>query len=409
MNELIEKLLTGIEKQEQEDLEILHLTSYDNCLSKRARKLLSSELSQRYQLGTLKSREKTDPVAMGEFLLKGLLHVDQFEYEAHRAATKMFSAHQCDFRPLSGMHAMITSLITFTKHNDTVYSIDCGYGGHFATHHVLKCLGRSSALIPIDDKNFTVNLNALSDAVKKNPPKAVYLDVGCALFPLPLQEIRSIVGPDVLIIYDASHTFGLIAGELFQSPLQEGADILQGNTHKTFPGPQKGMFCFKDPSIAEYGMDLLSTGLISSSHTHHCLALYLTLLEIEQFGKEYAKQMVRNGQRLAKALTEVGIEVLAPDLGFTKSNTLLVKGDSVGGHTEACRKFYESSIATNSRHGFGQEVIRIGVQEVTRRGMKEAEMEEIALLMKKALKTNVQKEVLHLTKNFQTVHYSFDP
>lgn len=413
MNRLIANLMDGIEELEKEDREILHLTAYDNAISFGAQKLLGSVLSQRYQLGTLNARQMSDPVAMGEFLLKGLDGVDQFERAAQEAACEMFSASTCDFRPLSGMHTMLTSLVALTRSQDVVYSIECESGGHFATHKILTVLDRRPAYIPMDNQRFKIDLQAFAKKVQLLPPRAIYFDVGCALFPLPLHEIRHIVGPDVLMIYDASHTFGLIAGGVFQSPLEEGADLIQGNTHKTFPGPQKGMLCFKELELAQQVQDALTAGLVSSPHLHHCLALYLTLIEMKQFGKEYAEQMVKNAKALAHALMEVGVEVLAADRGFTQSNVLLIKGGSVGGHVAACRKLYECQIATNSRHGFDQEVLRLGVQEVTRKGMKEEQMREIALLFKKALKDKVsssllREEVKEFTKHYQQVHYSFD-
>ena len=158
----VQKLLAGIEQQEKEDLEILHLTAYENSLSKTCQRLISSTLSQRYQLGTLESRGSTDPGEMGEFLFKGLLHVNQFESAAIDAGCKMFSALKCDFRPLSGMHAMLVSLITLTKPNDVVYSVECDSGGHFATHNVLRSLNRRPATIPINKTEFNIDLDAFA-------------------------------------------------------------------------------------------------------------------------------------------------------------------------------------------------------------------------------------------------------
>ncbi len=62
------------------------------------------------------------------------------------------------------------------------------------------------------------------------------------LFPHPVEEAREVcdeVGAS--IVYDAAHVLGLIAGGQFQDPLSEGADVVTGSTHKTFPGPQGGI------------------------------------------------------------------------------------------------------------------------------------------------------------------------
>lgn len=412
-NDLIKELLLGVKQQAQDDLEILHLTAYDNCLSRTAKSLLSNELSQRYHLGTLESRNYLDPASMGEFLFKGMIHVDRFEKIASTRACEMFSASGSELRPLSGMHAMLSSVITLTRPGDVVYSIECDYGGHFGTKYVVENLGRKSATIPIDHSSLNIDIPLFEEKLRKVPADIIYFDIGCALFPIPLTKIRELVGSKTLIIYDASHTFGLISGGQFQAPLIEGADVLQGNTHKTFPGPQKAMMYFKDTKIEQKVSDGLSSGLVSSQHTHHSLALYLTILEMYHYGKDYAKQMIENAKALAVALIHENIELLGTEQGYTQSNVLLINGDSVGGHVDACRRLYQSNIATNSRHGYGKEVIRLGVQEVTRRGLKEKDMPVIAYLFKKILKDKVdpaqiKKEVIAFNKNFPQILYSFD-
>lgn len=409
----VKALIDGVHAQEQDDLDILQLTAYDNRLSKTAAALLSSPLSQRYNLGTLESHGGTDPASMGEFLFKGLPHIYAFERAAHEAAKEMFHACASDFRPLSGMHAMMCTLAALTEPGDTVSSVECDLGGHFATRHVATRFGRRSASIPIDPATLGVELDAFAETVRATPPSLIYFDIGCPLFPIPIQEVRAIVGPDVPIIYDASHTQGLIAGGTFQSPLEEGADVLQGNTHKTFPGPQKGMMHFRSPETAQRVVDALTMGLVSSQHTHHSIALYLTMLEMRAFGRDYAQQTLANAQALAGALVAEGFSLLGRHGEYTRSNILLIRGDSAGGHVEACRRLYACNIATNSRHGFGEEVVRLGVQEATRRGMREPEMAAIARFFRSALLDRVpledlRHEVIAFSRCFPEIHYSFD-
>ncbi|WP_395971438.1 hypothetical protein WH390_14620 (plasmid) [Candidatus Arsenophonus nilaparvatae] len=49
---------------------------------------------------------------------------------------------------------------------------------------------------------------------------------------------------DTVITYDISHTLGLIVGKQLINPITQGVDIIHGSTHKTFPGPQKGIIGF---------------------------------------------------------------------------------------------------------------------------------------------------------------------
>ena len=79
------------------------------------------------------------------------------------------------------------------------------------------------------------------------------MDVSYYLNPHNLREIRDALGDDAVIIYDASHTIGLIMGQQFQAPLQDGANVVCANTHKTLPMAKKGMIAFRDNDFGEKG------------------------------------------------------------------------------------------------------------------------------------------------------------
>lgn len=104
--------------------------------------------------------------------------------------------------------------------------------------------------------------------------------------PHPIRELRKALGPDVIIVYDASHTLGLIMAGKFQSPLEEGADIISANTHKTLPGPHKGLIAFKDRELGEKANALITANLYSTVHTNSLLALAISIIEADKFGKK---------------------------------------------------------------------------------------------------------------------------
>jgi glycine/serine hydroxymethyltransferase len=173
------------------------------------------------------------------------------------------------------------------------------------------------------------------------------------------------------------------------------------------------MIHFRDYVQAARIADALTSGLVSSQHTHHSLALYVTILEMWAFGREYAAQMLKNAQRLGRELRASGFNLLERDGEFTASNILLLRDTRPGWHVEACRKLYACGIATNSRHAFGQEVIRMGVQEITRQGMTESDMAPVAAFLRRALldgerPDRVKADAVKFNKSFTDVHYSFD-
>ena len=149
------------------------------------------------------------------------------------------------------------------------------------------------------------------------------------LFPFPLKELKEIIG-NVPLIFDASHTLGLIAGNEFQNPLVEGADILQANTHKTFFGPQKGIILSNNRRLMEKISYNLSNALVSSQHTTSSIALFISLHETLLFGKEYARKVIENAKYLAKRLHEKGLNVLCADQGFTKNHQFFIDVTELG-------------------------------------------------------------------------------
>ncbi|OMP77915.1 DegT/DnrJ/EryC1/StrS family aminotransferase [[Flexibacter] sp. ATCC 35208] len=401
-----------VEKEELLNTHVLHLTANENRLSKTAREVLSSALSFRYHLGIPADYNFDDIVAKPNLLFRGLPNLYRLEDMAHRCLNKHLGGVVSDSRPLSGLHAMICSISSLTSPGDIVLSICPEGGGHFATATLINQLGRKSVLIDYDRKTLALSLSHLHQLSKEYNVKAVFLDDSAPLYAMPLKEIRDILGPDVIVIYDASHTLGLIYGQQFLHPLQDGCDVIQANTHKTFPGPQKGLLHFADNTIAGKAMQTIGSCLVSSQHTHHSLAFYITALEMDLHAKNYADMIVANAKLLSGALEKNGFQVLTNGKSFTDTHQILFNLPGHLSHYEISRKLLECHISTNAKHVYERDVVRIGVQELTRLGMRGTEMEEIAGIIKLAVLDD-KKEIAvgmvnELNNAFQDVHYSFD-
>jgi glycine hydroxymethyltransferase len=239
------------------------------------------------------------------------------------------------------------------------------------------------------------------------------------LFPQPIKEIKEICQKTgTKIIYDAAHVFGLITAGFFQKPLKEGADIITSSTHKTFPGPQGGLILGNiEKELQKKIQRKVFPGVLSNHHLHRIPALYITLMEMKKFGKDYASQIIKNAKTLAKELFDLGFDVFGEKLGFTKSHQVLVEASVLGGGDFVAKLCERANIILNKNVLFTQKIdiknpngIRIGVQEMTRFGMKEKEMKEIARLMKRLIldresPEKIKKEVVELRRSFQTVKY----
>jgi glycine/serine hydroxymethyltransferase len=191
-----------------------------------------------------------------------------------------------------------------------------------------------------------------------------------------------------------------------------GADVLQGNTHKSFPGPQKAMVMTKSPQIWRRIDETMNT-FVSSQHSGDTLALYVTTLEMEAFGREYASQTVRNSIALATALVQRGFSVFRRGASFSPSHQILLLGFEAGAHLLAAQNLLSCGISVNSKAALGKSVIRLGVQEITRKGMKETEMDMIADFLSRALIRGdgpnlIRRDVRDFVADYSTPGFSFD-
>jgi glycine hydroxymethyltransferase len=212
----------------------------------------------------------------------------------------------------------------------------------------------------------------------------------------------------------------LIAGKKFQDPIKEGADVVTASTHKTFPGTQRAIIMCKKELAKKIDRGVFP-GVVSNHHLHSLAGYVVACLEMLEFGKDYASQIVKNAKRLAERLYELGYDVLCPDLGFTESHQVAVDVSKWGGGDKVARMLEEVGIILNKnllpwddvKKADNPSGIRIGVQEVTRLGMKEEEMDTIAELMditikEKKSKDEIRKMVKEFKSQFVTVKYTFE-
>ena len=227
-------------------------------------------------------------------------------------------------------------------------------------------------------------------------------------------------------MYDGAHVMGLIAGKRFQDPLREGADIITGSTHKTLPGPQGALILGNFPENAHEEQGTLARkidravfpGTVSSHHLHHLAAKAVALAEHLDFGEQYADQVIRNAKALAQALHERGIKVLGEKLGFTASHQVVVDVRDHGGGHWAAVALEESNVITNfnmlpgDTSAINPSGLRLGTQEMTRIGMKERDMQDVATfihatVVKKDKPSDVKRRVADFRKNFRNIHFCY--
>ncbi len=391
---MIDELLSLIERHERwRGRECINLIPSENVMSPAVRSLLSSDLGHRYT-----SREK---------FYMGTHFIDEIEQYGEELAKSLFGSETADLRPLSGHIVDLTFLACFTNPEDTVVCVspdDGGYPG-FWEQGLSRLLKLRMIRFPFSKEKMNIKVEEATDLILREKPKVVIFGASIILFPHPTRTVTKAahdVGAHVG--YDGSHVLGLIAGGEFQDPLREGSQALFGSTHKTFFGPQGGII-LADKEHGEAVKKRIHPEFVDNAHWNRIAALTLALAEMKSYGKEYAGQVVRNAQTLAKALAEDDFPVACPQLGYTKSHQVLL---DYGGYKEGgviARKLERANIVVDSG-------VRLGVCEATRRGMKEEEMQRIAFFIKRVVvddedPNSVKGDVIKFVKEFQEIEYCF--
>ena len=399
------------------------LIASENIPSPAVREAIISDFGNRYAEGW-----------PGERVYAGCIYIDDVEVECMKLAKKLYKAKFADVRPISGVVANLAIYSAFTNPSDVMLAPSIPAGGHIS--HGKKEHSGTAGLVhgleiefyPFDAEEMAIDVDKTKQKVKdlkksNRLPKMAMFGGSLFLFPHPVKELADFLKSyDMHINYDAAHVAGLIAGGQFQDPLREGADTMTMSTHKTLFGPQGGLVLGGNQH-EEAIKKATFPGLTSSHHIHHMAAKAIAFAEALEFGKDYAKQVIKNAKALGEALSDAGFKVLGESRGFTQSHQIAVNvlDYSDGGKVEA--DLEKANIIVNrqlipgdikaGRNYFHPGGIRLGVSEITRLGMKKSEMKEIAEFIKQVVieKKNPKKlvtKVKSFRKNFQKVHYCFD-
>jgi glycine hydroxymethyltransferase len=370
----------------------LNLLAAENFASDSTRSFLSTDLSNRYT-----ARDK---------FYRGTKYADEIEEFATELARKLYHAKFADIRPLSGHTCSLILFMSFMKPGEKVVTCPPQYGGYPGSSELGlgPLLALKNLYFPYDPKVMNIVGGRSQEMIQReNPPVTVF---GSSFIPFP-QNVRGSLPADYpgVKAFDGSHVMGLIAGEEFQRPLEEGCDILMGSTHKTFFGPQGGLILSNNEDVFSVIDSKIFPGIVDNIHLNRVAALAFAMIEMLQFGKSYASQVVRNSKELARSLDDLGIPVKCGSIGFTKSHQVLLDYDEKRS-IEVADRLQEFDIIADTG-------IRLGTSEATRRGMKESEMEEIASMISDALKDDARKDEIkerihQLVSRFDSVEFSLN-
>lgn len=390
--------------------ETINLIASENRLSPIVENILKSDFNNRVAEGWI-----------GERLFPGLKYYDEIEKYGIKVISKMFNADFVDLRPISGTMANMVIYSAFTKPGDDVLSISISSGAHISMAGSLpkKVFHLKMHYLSFNNLSYKINLKDSIKLIHKIKPKLLILGGSVLLFPQPIKklsiEMKKIGG---LVLFDASHVAGLIAGGVYPNPLDEGADIMTLTTCKTIPGPQHAFILAKD-KFADIIKKTTFPSFLSGHHLHETVASIVAMEEFRQFGKAYAKQVVRNSKALANELDKLGFKIIGKNNNFTETHMFLIdisnilSADKAEKILELSNIIANKNILANDKSFLRPSGLRIGTPEITRLGMADEDMKKVASFIYRALilKENpeiIKRDVKKYMKKFQKIRYCFN-
>jgi glycine hydroxymethyltransferase len=351
----------------------------------------------------------------------GNRYMERVEEIAHDLIGRLFRADGVELHVPSGSMASQASILAYASPNDLILELEGRNGGFSALPRLQTCglIKLRAGALPFDPEEMSIDVTKAVQLIEKRKPAMVILGAGTFLFPHPVRELSKVCrqAGTTKVVYDGAHVLGLIAGRRFQDPLREGADLIVGSTHKTFPGPQNGIILSGSSEGFERLRDVIHNGLVSNHHPHAIAGIAVVAAEMLAYGEAYAAQIVENSKTLARALDQRGMNVLCPQKDYTQSHLVVADVRANGGSDLAGKILEEAGIVvTKIPLPWDRDKLtglRIGTQEVTRLGMQRDEMEIVAefferALLKKENPKTVFRDISRFRTDFQKLHYSFD-
>ncbi|MEA2687228.1 MAG: glycine hydroxymethyltransferase [Actinomycetota bacterium] len=329
--------------------------------------------------------------------------VDEVEELARNRATALFGADHANVQPHSGANANMATYLALLQPGDTVLGMRLDQGGHLTHGSPVNFSGRIYHFVSygVSESDERLDYDQMRDLAKEHRPKAIV--AGATAYPLIIDPVvlRSIADEvGALLIFDAAHIAGLIAGGAHPNPVPF-ADVVTFTTHKTLRGPRAG--CILTTSEHAAAIDkAVFPGLQGGPLMHVIAAKAVAFREasLPSF-RDYAACIVTNARALAGALAGEGFRLVS---GGTDNHLMLVDlrpfdAELTGKEAQnvldaAGITLNKNQIPGDPRSPFVTSGLRVGTAAVTTAGMGEAEMTEIAALIGRTLRGRTDESVV---------------
>jgi len=371
-----------IEQETQRQIEMIGLIASENHISPEVSSVLSSALNSKYSEGYPHRR-----------YYEGNQIIDQIEVLAQERIKKLFGVPYVNVQPYSGSPANSAIYFALLEPGDTIMGLALASGGHL-THGHPKVTFSGKYFKSVQ---FGVNAEARVDfdevrrLAHEHKPKLLIAGNTAYPFQLDFKQFREIADEiGAWLVADVSHITGLILTGEHPSPVPY-ADVIMSTTHKTFRGPRGAMILAterglaRDPKLGQKIDSAIIPGLQGGPHNATTAGIALAAEEAHRPAfKKYTQQIRKNATALAKGLLDHGFKLVG---GGTETHLLILDlttvapslGTQVAFAMDIAGMYANrNSVPNEPGSPFYPSGVRMGTPLVTTRGMKEAEMKQIA-------------------------------
>ena len=358
----------------------IELIASENFVSEAVMQAMGSHLTNKYAEGY-----------PGRRYYGGCQYVDLAEELAIERAKALFGAEYANVQPHSGAQANMAVFFALLEVGDTIIGMNLAHGGHLTHGSPVNFSGRHYHIVPyhVDETGY-IDYELCRQIALEHRPKLILAGASAYARTIDFAKFRQIADEvGAILMVDMAHIAGLVAAGLHPSPFPL-ADVVTTTTHKTLRGPRGGLILCKE----KYGKAIdkaLFPGIQGGPLMHIIAAKAVCFLEAMQPEfTEYQKQIIKNAKALADGLKNRGINMVS---GGTDNHLILVDlrsfnqtGKEVEKHLDevniTCNK---NAIPFDPQSPFITSGIRLGTPAATTRGLKEADMDQIAEIIRLVL------------------------
>lgn len=307
----------------------------------------------------------------------GTSEISDLEELVENQLLRLFGGRWAEPRLQSCTIANAAVYVAFSKPGDVVATIAASHGGHVSHHTAgtVGLLGRTTMGLPF--KSGYYHDRVASDLILAKQPRIVMVGGSVMLNPYDLENtIAACRSVGALLVYDASHVLGLIAGGCFQNPLALGVDLMTASTYKSFGGPPGGIIVGRLARHEDVIRSSVTGAWTSNFDAARLAALSVALSEATAFAVPYARSMLQNAATLREALEARRVNVTP-----TQTHQLMIRcqDKQEAARLTACAESAGILLGTGNVWGTPLDGgLRVGTQAVTRRGAGPDEMRLIA-------------------------------